>query len=214
MAGLVGSGRTELLQAIFGLYPVQSGEFYLEGTRIFIHSLHDAMAVGIGFSPEDRRKQSLYINLGVEDNILVTTLKQVTRLGFIVRKEAARRANDFVKLLAIRTSSLDQPVINLSGGNQQKTVLARWLAIHPKVLLLDDPTAGIDAGAKHEIYKILTDLTASGVIVVLVSSELPELLGLCDRLAVMCAGRLATVLERSNFNEELVMAYAAGIRSD
>jgi ABC-type sugar transport system ATPase subunit len=138
----------------------------------------------------------------------------VTRLGFIIRKEAARRANDFVKLLAIRTSSLDQPVINLSGGNQQKTVLARWLAIHPKVLLLDDPTAGIDAGAKHEIYKILADLTAAGVIVILVSSELPELLGMCDRLAVLCAGRLATVLERSNFNEELVMAYAAGIRSD
>ncbi len=209
VAGLVGSGRSELLMAVFGANPVRTGHVTVDGRRFVPRRPWQAMALGVGMVPEDRKLQGLILNMSVQDNIVLAVLRALA--AWIVRRprrEAATAAR-LVAEVGVRTASLDQPVRYLSGGNQQKALLAKWLAPRPQVLLLDEPTRGIDVGAKYEIYRLICQLAAQGVAVVMVSSEMEEIIGLCDRVLVMNSGRPAGTLERSELSEAAIMELAA-----
>jgi ribose transport system ATP-binding protein len=210
IAGLVGAGRTELLEAIFGIRQVTNGDIYLGGERIEIDNPAKAIKNGIGFIPEDRKAQGLFLNMGVRQNIVLAALNFLTRFGVVLQKRTKELATSLVEQLDIRTPGLGQKVRNLSGGNQQKVVIARWLALEPRILLLDEPTRGIDVGAKTEIHTLLDQMAQTGVGILMVSSELPEILSVCDRLLVMREGRilLETVPEKTTQDE--VMKIAAG----
>jgi ribose transport system ATP-binding protein len=210
IAGLVGAGRTELLEAIFGIRQVTNGDIYLGGERIEIDNPAKAIKNGIGFIPEDRKAQGLFLNMGVRQNIVLAALNFLTRFGVVLQKRTKELATSLVEQLDIRTPGLGQKVRNLSGGNQQKVVIARWLALEPRILLLDEPTRGIDVGAKTEIHTLLDQMAQTGVGILMVSSELPEILIVCDRLLVMREGRilLETVPEKTTQDE--VMKIAAG----
>ena len=188
-AGLVGAGRTELAKVLFGDLPKTSGRVVLDGRDVNIHRPDDAIAKGIGFAPEDRKREGLVLIRSVLENASLAILRQLSRFHFVRSRLERTVAAGFVEKLRVRTPSLDQEVGKLSGGNQQKVVLARWLAAKPKVLILDEPTRGIDVGAKAEIYHLIDDLANEGLGIMLISSELPEILGLSDRIYVMQNGR-------------------------
>jgi ABC-type sugar transport system ATPase subunit len=207
IGGLVGAGRTELLQALFGIYPVM-GTLSINGTRARIRSPQDAIAAGIVYVPEDRTQLGLALNLSVADNFAMPNLRTLQRLGFLRSDQKRQLAETYTKRLNIRCRRLSQLAQRLSGGNQQKIVLGKWLARNPSVLLLDEPTRGVDVGAKAEIYTLIRELASSGIAVVLVSSELPELLGLSDRILVMREGRISGELARGSISEEAVMQLA------
>ncbi|HXF61818.1 MAG TPA: sugar ABC transporter ATP-binding protein [Caldilineaceae bacterium] len=206
-AGLVGAGRTELARTIFGADSFDAGEIRIEGKLVDIHSPMDAIRNGIGFVPEDRKEQGLILSLAVRENVTLASLDQVTRLGFVQLAQERQRVRAYADLLQIRTPSLDQKVLNLSGGNQQKVVIAKWLMLQPKILLMDEPTRGIDVGAKAEIYRLMNQLAESGVSIIMISSELPELLAMSDRIVCMAKGRVTGVLWRGEATPELVMRY-------
>lgn len=208
IAGLVGSGRTELLRAIFGDLEKTSGQIFMEGNVVKIGSPADAIQAGIGFVPEDRKEQGLILDLTVAENICMAIPKKLSIFGVISKKREGMFASQYVNQLSIRTPSIEQPVKYLSGGNQQRVVIAKWLAINPKVLLVDEPTRGIDVGAKAEIYLLLNELTKQGLAIVMVSSELPEILAMSDRILVMYQGRLQAELYGKNATEEEVMRHA------
>ncbi len=208
LAGLVGAGRTEVLRAIFGADPYASGTVRVRGKPITAHDVHAAIAAGLGLVPEDRKAQGLVLGATVGENLALVQLRRATRAGVIDRgwlRDLAARA---VRDLSIRTPSLTAPVRNLSGGNQQKVVMGKWLAADPAVLLLDEPTRGVDVGAKVEIYQLINKLTAAGRGVLMVSSELPEVLGICDRILVMAQGRLVGELTHAEATQDAVMALA------
>ncbi|MGE9313666.1 sugar ABC transporter ATP-binding protein [Niabella sp. CJ426] len=208
--GLMGAGRTELIETIFGLHPkLGSGEMQVEGALKKINSPARAIASGIMLVPEDRKLQGLCLGIGVKKNISVTVLKQLEENGIFLnaRKESAL-AKDYIDQLNIKTASQNTLSKNLSGGNQQKIVIAKWLAKNPKVLLLDEPTRGIDVGAKSEIYKLIKDLAASGVGVVVVSSEIPEILALANRVLVMCEGEITADIPIADANEASLLTKA------
>lgn len=211
LAGLVGSGRTELVRAVFGADPVDAGETLIEGTPVRIRSPRDAVRLGIGFVPEDRKQQALFLRMAVRENISVPVL---TRIGatpaFPSRSRERSLANKYIGDLNIRTPSMEQMVGALSGGNQQKVIIARWLATNPRILILDEPTRGIDVGAKAEVHALIADLAEHGVAIIMVSSELPEVLGMSHRVLVMRQGRIAADLPRSEATEESIMAAATG----
>ena len=209
-AGLIGAGRTEVARSIFGALARDAGAIYLEGREVRINSPKDAMRLGIAYLSENRRRDELFLGMDVRENISVTHLKRFSVFGFVRRGREAAEANSYVDQLRIQTPGLDQRVRNLSGGNQQKVVLARWLAIRPKVLIVDEPTRGIDVGAKAEIYALLHHLAAEGVAILLISSEMPEILGLSDRIIVMHEGRITGEMARAEATEERIMTYAAG----
>jgi len=209
-AGLVGAGRSETARAIFGADKIDAGEILLEGKPVQFRSPKEAVAAGIGMVPEERKRQGLFMNMSVRYNIAAAQLPRLSPGGVIPRGSDAALAEDFVQRLSIKLSSVDAPVKSLSGGNQQKTVLARWLATHPKVLILDEPTHGVDVGAKAEIYQLMRDLAAGGMGIILISSELPEILNMCDRIAVMHEGRITGLLDGAGATEDQVMAYATG----
>ncbi|MDH7570724.1 MAG: sugar ABC transporter ATP-binding protein, partial [Armatimonadota bacterium] len=210
IAGLVGAGRTELARALFGADPVESGEVLLDGQPLRIRSPADAIAHGIALAPEDRKQQGLVLTMNVRDNITLAALNQFCWMGFIRGGEETRRCLELIHQLGVRTTGPLQPVRNLSGGNQQKVVLAKWLATSPRVLVLDEPTRGIDVGAKAEIYRLMDELARSGVAIVMISSELPELLGMSDRVLVMHEGRVTGHFSRSEATQERVMHAATG----
>ena len=208
VAGLMGSGRTELARAIFGADPIDAGTVSVGGETLPAQDPAASIAAGLGFLTEDRKQQGLVLQMSVGENITLTNLNELSRYGFLDISAERERAGELVDKLHIRATSLDQETVNLSGGNQQKVVLARWLAAGCRVLLFDEPTRGIDVGAKAEIYELIGELVERGVAVVLISSEMPELLGLADRVAVMHEGTLQGILNRDEANQERIMELA------
>jgi L-arabinose transport system ATP-binding protein len=208
IAGLVGAGRSELAHAIVGSTPVRSGQILVDGAQVRIRGPRDAIRAGIGFAPEERKAQALLMQRTVRDNISLAILDRIRVARVIRRGEERAVAQRYTGQLRIRTPDIEQVVSSLSGGNQQKVVLARWLARRPRVLILDEPTRGVDVGAKAEIYGVINQLTADGIAVIVISSELPEVLGLSDRIVVMQGGRVTGQLDHSEATEERVLALA------
>jgi ribose transport system ATP-binding protein len=208
LAGLVGAGRTELVRALFGVSELKSGEIYVDGKSVNIKSPIDAIANGIAHVPESRKEQGLFLSMSVKENILMAELKKHSKSGIVSWKQVNASADQFIKELNIKIASPEQQVSNLSGGNQQKVVIAKWLSILPKVLLLDEPTRGVDIGAKTEIHKIVSKLADEGLAVLMISSELPEVLGVSDRILVMSEGRLTGELSREEATQEKIMHLA------
>ena len=212
LAGLVGAGRTELARVLFGLTPATGGEIRLRGRPVAIDSPASAIRHGIAYVPEDRRRHGVVLDMPVAANVTLASLGALSRGGALDTKHERALAADYTRRLGIKTRSIFTPVATLSGGNQQKVALSRWLATEPSVLILDEPTQGIDVGAKSEIHALMTDLAAQGVAILMISSELPEVLGMSDRIAVMHGGRIAGVLERAEATQERVLALALGTR--
>jgi len=210
LAGLVGAGRTELARVLFGLTPAQTGKVRLRGRPVMIDSPTRAAALGIAYVPEDRRRHGVILDMTTAANITLAILRSASRFGFLDFRQESATAGRFVHQLGIKTPSLETRVSNLSGGNQQKVALARWLATEPGVLILDEPTQGIDVGAKAEIHRLMGELAQRGLAILMISSELPEVLGMSDRIAVMRAGTLAGVLTRAEATQEGVLALALG----
>jgi rhamnose transport system ATP-binding protein len=206
LAGLVGAGRTELARVLFGLTPATGGTLSIAGRPVTIAAPADAIHHGIAYVPEDRRRHGVIGELPVAANVGLASLRGVA-LDFAGER---RRADEFVARLGIKTPSIETPVGHLSGGNQQKVSLARWLATGPKVLVLDEPTQGVDVGAKAEIHRLIGDLVAAGMAILMISSELPEVLGMCDRIGVMRAGRLVATLDRAEATQERLLSLALG----
>jgi ABC-type sugar transport system ATPase subunit len=208
LTGLVGSGRTELLQSIFGMEKMASGEVLINGKEVKINHPADAIKLGLGMIAEDRKEQGMLLKLSVQDNMTIVHLKKLSSaLQFINKKRSKEISNKYVNLLSIKTPSLKQISKNLSGGNQQKTIIARWLMNQPKILFMDEPTHGIDVGAKAEIYKLIDELSKMGVSVILLSSELPEVLALCDRIMVMHHGQLKGILHHQEADQVKIMSF-------
>ena len=207
-AGLVGAGRTETMRVIFGADKKQNGRIWLDGEEVDIKHPADAIRKGIALCPEDRKDQGIFAIRAVKDNISVVILRSLLRNGFINRKVEVDMAKEWVRQLNIRTPSIEKQIMELSGGNQQKTIFARWLAANPKLLILDEPTKGIDVGSKSEIYQIVCDLAKRGISIIFISSDLPEVLGLCDRILVMCQGRITGELMREEATEHGVLTLA------
>ncbi|MEI6385685.1 MAG: sugar ABC transporter ATP-binding protein [Spirochaetota bacterium] len=210
MAGLVGAGRTDVALAIFGALATTGGTVLFEGKARAIRSPHEAVTAGIAYLPENRGLDGIFHSLSIRENISVTSLDDYARFGILDRRRETKAAQDFVDRLNIQLTGLEKAVSNLSGGNQQKVILGRWLAIHPKLLIVDEPTKGIDIGAKQEIYLLLHKLAQEGVGIIMISSEMPEVLGLSDRILVMHEGRLAGILKHDEASEERVMMLATG----
>src|SRR5919112_1717245 len=209
LAGLVGAGRTELAQSIFGIRRPDSGEIFVDGEEVGIHSPQAAMEQGIFYVPEERRSQGLILPFSIKNNITLSILDRISRLGFVPRSERAV-ADRFMGELAIRGADVSAPVSRLSGGNQQKVVVAKSLAREPNVLLLDEPTRGVDVGAKSEIYRLMDDLAKEGKAILLISSELEEVLSMADRVLVMREGRISGEFSRREATQESVMTAATG----
>ena len=214
IAGLVGAGRTELVRAIFGADPIDSGHIFIDGTEVSVHNPIDAIRAGIGLLPEDRKTQGLVLLLSIAENISMASPGDVSRRGFLDLGKVVARARGFVESLRIRTPSVHRPARSLSGGTQQKVVLAKWLASRSRVLIFDEPTRGIDVGAKVEVYQLMTTLVQQGVAVVMVSSELPEVLGMSDRVLVMRGGRIVADVTGDEMNQERILAAAMGQGND
>jgi ribose transport system ATP-binding protein len=210
IAGLVGAGRTEVLQAIFGVEPARGGSVSVAGREVNLATPRDTIAAGLALVPEDRKQQGLLLEMAVRENLSLPSLRRDQRRGFLDKRRERDLSERMVRRLGVRTPHDRQPVQFLSGGNQQKVVLGKWLALEPRVLLLDEPTRGIDVGARAEIYGLLDELARGGVAVLFASSEMEEVLGLPDRLLVMHEGCLAGELARADLTEEAVMRLATG----
>jgi len=214
MAGLVGAGRTELALAIVGMTPKDGGKVYLHGKEIKIESPKDAIEKRIAYLTEDRKELGLFISMSVRENLIAPSLrKYVSILGFLDHSRVEKFAEESVRRFSISTPSISKKVINLSGGNQQKCLVGMWMGITPEVIIFDEPTRGVDVGARAEIYKKLREFAESGVGIILISSDLPELIGMCDRILVMHRGRIQGEVRREEFSEELILSYAAGLTS-
>lgn len=208
IAGLVGAGRTELGKTLFGVYRY-SGEIFIQGKKLNITSTSAAIEAGIVYLTEDRKEEGLFLDKSVSYNMTLTILKAFTRLlGKVDARREARTVSDYVQRLRIKTPSISQTVENLSGGNQQKVLVGKWLMTQPKIMILDEPTRGIDVGAKVEIYNLINELKENGIAVIMISSELPEILGISDRILVMHEGRITGCLEDSEATQEKIIRYA------
>ncbi len=210
ISGLLGSGRTELARALFGADRIDSGEIVIKGKCRKINSPRTAVKLGLGFLTEDRKSQGLVLSLSVKDNITLSSLDLFSRLGVISNKREEREAKSFIEQLRIKTPSNHQKVLNLSGGNQQKVVLAKWLSRKADIFIFDEPTRGIDVGSKVEIYQLMNQLTAEGVAIIMISSELPEVLGMSDRILIMYQHTIVCELKSEEATQERVMRYALG----
>jgi len=208
VAGLMGAGRTELLLSLFGALSVEQGDAYINGHRHYMKSPEQSIKNGMALVTEDRKRYGLLLESDVAMNVTLSSLQKTSFLGWLKNQVEAEVASQFVDKLKIKTSSIKNAVQNLSGGNQQKVVIARCLQTQPKVLLMDEPTRGIDVGARQELYKVISDLAASGMSVLVASSELSELIGLCHRVLVLCEGRLTGEYQRQDISEEKVMSAA------
>lgn len=210
IAGLVGAGRTELAQLIFGAVPAEKGEILISGNTAQIHSPLDAIRHKIGFLTEDRKGQGLFLEMSVKWNIIFPILKNISKYGVVDTKKEDQIAGHYKDRINIKPPSLTQKVINLSGGNQQKVVLAKALAAESDILIFDEPTRGIDVGAKQEIYHLMTELADLGKTILMISSDMEELLGMSDRIIVMCEGRLAGEVQKENFDQHYILDLASG----
>jgi ABC-type sugar transport system ATPase subunit len=210
IAGLVGSGRSEVLMTLFGAARAMKGDIRLEGEPLSLHSPRDAIRRGIALVPESRKEQALFLQMGVGENMSVLRLKDLSIAGWIRMKQKEQLEQESRARLGVKTSSLRNRIVNLSGGNQQKAILARWLSLSPRVLLLDEPTRGVDVGAKEEIYTIIREMAAEGMGLIVVSSDLPEVIGISDRVYVMRQGRLVAELQGADIHEETIMMHATG----
>ncbi|MEY4566905.1 MAG: Ribose import ATP-binding protein RbsA [Planctomycetota bacterium] len=210
MAGLVGAGRTEVVETLLGIRPALGGRVFVDGKNYPLGNPKHAIQAGLALVPEDRRHQGLMTAMSVEDNLVVVSLEDRSRLGWIDRKGDRQAAQSQVDSLKIKTPHLQQTAAYLSGGNQQKIVLGKWILNEPKVLMLDEPTRGVDIGAKQEIYMLMEKLAAEGVAILFVSSEMEEILGMADRVLVMHEGRITGELPRTQLSEEAIMELAVG----
>jgi inositol transport system ATP-binding protein len=209
IAGLMGSGRTEVIESIFGIFPPDTGEIYVNGKKAAIHSPRDAIKHKIGLLTEDRKITGAFLPLTIRDNMIVSSIDEyINKAGLLKDKLIKDMCSLFVERLSIKTPSLDQRIVNLSGGNQQKVLLARWLLNNPDILILDEPTRGIDVGAKSEIHKLMSRLAQTGKAIIMISSELPEVLGMSDRVLVMHEGKKKGELTRAEANQEKIMELA------
>ncbi len=210
LAGLVGAGRTELARTIFGLTPADRGEILLREKEIRIESAAQAIQSGIAYVPEDRRRHGVVLDLAISANITLASLDRLTHFGTMDFRCEKQVAADYTHRLGIKTPSIFAPVATLSGGNQQKVALSRWLFTKPSLLILDEPTQGIDVAAKAEVHELMMELAVQGVAILMISSELPEILGMSDRVAVMCKGTIAATLDRAEATQENILALALG----
>ena len=207
-AGLVGAGRTELMKTIFGAFQKSGGDIYLDGEKIEIKKPSDAINHGIVYVSEDRRGEGLILKNDVKFNMGLVCLRDFIKGIGVNEKAWSQLVEEYQKKFSIKITSPRQLAGNLSGGNQQKVVLSKWLAMHPKVIILDEPTRGIDVGSKAEIYAIIDELAAAGTSIIMVSSELPEIINMCNRCYVMCEGRITGELAEEEFHQETMMFYA------
>ncbi|MBO0753657.1 MAG: sugar ABC transporter ATP-binding protein, partial [Bradyrhizobiaceae bacterium] len=206
IAGLVGAGRTELARAIFGADPSSSGAIFVDGKQVRIRTPADAIALGIGLVPEDRKQQALFLSLAIRNNMAVAAMgRQRAFFDYVSDAWEETLVQDFRAALGIRMTSPDQAIADLSGGNQQKVVVARWLALKPRILIVDEPTRGIDVAAKAEVHQLLAQLAKDGIAVIVISSELPEVIALSDRIVTLCEGRLTGEVARSEASEQRLM---------
>ena len=204
-AGLVGAGRSEVMRAVFGLDAITEGEILVNGKAVRIKSPSDAIKLGLGFVPEDRKNEGLFLRMSVMKNGSIVMLDKVSNHGFINSAREYEVTRDYVQKLNVKTPNMEKEVMDLSGGNQQKVVVAKWLANNPQILIVDEPTRGIDVGAKKEIHNLISNLAKSGVAIIMISSEMPEVLGMCDRIYVMHEGRIKSELSRGEATQEKIM---------
>jgi ribose transport system ATP-binding protein/inositol transport system ATP-binding protein len=214
VSGLVGAGRSEMARALFGLDKAYSGQVFIAGKPIAITNPRQAMEYGLGLVPEDRKKAGVFLKNTVGYNITLLSMKDFL-VPPVYRKDLENKIiEDQIHALSIKVSSKNQIAINLSGGNQQKVIIARWLTTGPKVLILDEPTRGIDVGAKSEIYEIMNKLIGKGVGIIMISSDLPEIMNMSDRIMVISDGRVTGIIDREAFDQELLMKYAIGLKEN
>ena len=211
LAGLVGAGRTNVAEALFGVSPAETGEVFIRGSRCSIKNVQQALKQGIIYVPEDRHKHGIAIQVGIMPNLTLPNLAFTSRLGLLDSAKESALASRMVQSLGVKSHSLHQPVSQLSGGNQQKVVFGKWLARSPNIILLDEPTRGVDVGAKEEIYRIIKDLADRGSAILVISSDLPEILGLADRILVMKEGEMVADVGRADMSEEVIMLHATGV---
>lgn len=213
VAGLMGAGRTELAKSIYGAIALDSGLIYIDGNQVSIKSSHDAINKGISYVSEDRKKDGLVLSMDVKKNMSLSALEKFSNaIGFIDMKSETKEAEDYVEKISIKTPSLKQKIKNLSGGNQQKVSISKSLMTAPKVLILDEPTRGVDVGAKKEIYDLMNTFKKEGMSIIMISSEIPEILGLSDRIMVVHEGSISGILENDNVTQEDIMRLAVGVR--
>jgi ribose transport system ATP-binding protein len=210
VAGLMGAGRTEIMRALFGLDKLDSGEIWLDGKKAAIKNPSEAVKLGIGFITEDRKTEGLVLDFSIRDNMALPNLTSFSKKGFIDDKTENEFVDLLIKRLRIKTQSGETNSKDLSGGNQQKVVIAKWIGIGPKVLILDEPTRGVDVGAKREIYQLMNELTNRGVAIIMVSSELPEVIGMSDRILVVHEGKISGELAKNEATQEKIMTFATG----
>jgi ribose transport system ATP-binding protein len=214
IAGLAGAGRTALAETLFGARPSVKGQIKIGGRLVKVQHPGHAIRLGIGFVPEDRKLQGLFLNMAVRENVVISALPEVSRFSFVNFSKADKLAREFIEKLKIRTPSVKQIIRNLSGGNQQKVIIARWLTLKPRILILDEPTRGIDVATKAEIHALMNQLAKEGVAVMMVSSDLPEVLGVSDRILVMRAGRIVAEFSREEATQDNIMHAATGGREN
>ena len=210
IAGLLGAGRTELARVLFGVDSIDSGAIFIHGHRRSLKSPREAISNGIGFLTEDRKSQGLVMTMSVKENITLPNLKHFSRWGVIDKQAEETTADQHCSELDIRLTSLDQLALNLSGGNQQKVVLSKWLCSQADIFIFDEPTRGIDVRYKQDFYRLMNELTASGVAIIVISSDLPELLSISDRILVMHDGTIVEQFKRDEFDQEKILSYALG----
>ncbi|AHA70033.1 sugar ABC transporter ATP-binding protein [Bacillus thuringiensis] len=210
VAGLMGAGRTDVMKAIFGYEPLDSGQIFINGQEVKIDSPIDAIRQRIAFITEDRKSEGLVLDFSIRENLSLPNLESLSKGSVLSNELEQQFTEDMMKLLNVKASSGEQAVKSLSGGNQQKIVIAKWLGIHPQLLILDEPTRGVDVGAKKEIYSIMNKLTEQGDAVIMVSSELPEVLGMSDRVLVIHEGKVGGILGKDEASQESIMALATG----
>lgn len=211
-AGLVGAGRTETARAIYGADTIKSGEIYMHGKKVKINSPEDAIRSGIVLIPEDRKQQGAFLHLSIKDNIIFSYAPTISNVfGMINRKKMKEVCDDQIEALSIKTPSAEQLVKNLSGGNQQKVILAKWLLMQCDVIIFDEPTRGIDVGAKQEIYQLMNQLAKEGKVIIIISSELPELIGMSDRVLVMAEGKITGEVTAADVTQEEILRYASSV---
>ena len=212
IAGLMGSGRTEVAKTIFGEYKKTSGSIKIKGKEVNIKNIQEAIDNGICYLSEDRKKEGCVLSLSVAENMILSNLKKYeSKMMSIDKNKAIKDVDYYIDKIKIKTPNRDQLIKNLSGGNQQKVILAKWLMLSPEVLIIDEPTRGIDVGAKKEIYELLNELKASGKAIIMISSDLPEVLGISDRILVMSEGRISGELKREEASQESIMKLAVGM---
>jgi ABC-type sugar transport system ATPase subunit len=211
VAGLVGAGRTEMARGVAGLETLSAGSIELDGKEFRCHSVSDAIRKGIAYVTEDRKNLGLYLNFPITFNLIAPSLDRFSRAGVMLGRGIDRYAHDLIRLFNVKATSLGQKMMSLSGGNQQKCLLAQWMGTSPKVLIFDEPTRGVDVGARSEIYEKIREYTTSGAGAIVVSSDLPELLGICDRIIVMYRGKVRGELSKEEFSEERILTLASGL---